>query len=324
MGKILVILEKNKNSLKRVSFELITAAINLSKANGSKVAGLYFGNAEGIPSLVGEYGLEEVININNSNLDNYSSTGYAKAIAQVATSESADIILFPANAMGSELAPRVAVKLNAGYIADSTKLEIVNNELIVTKPIYAGMAISTNKILKAIKIISLRPKAFTAQKSNSSVNTIVKVFNADISPSDLKVKVIETKVSEGKLDLTEADVVVAGGRGLKSSDNFTMLEELASILGGTVGASRAVTDEGWRPASEQIGQTGKTVSPSLYISIAISGAIQHVSGMNTSKVILSINKDKDAPIFKISDYGIVGDLFQVLPKFTEKVKALKD
>ncbi|HRP02944.1 MAG TPA: electron transfer flavoprotein subunit alpha/FixB family protein [Candidatus Kapabacteria bacterium] len=323
MGKILVLLESNKETLKRSSLELITAANNLAKVNASKVAGIFFGNAENIKSIVSQYGLEEVISISHPLLANHSSTAYSKVIEQIAKAEGADIVLFSANATGLELAPRVATKLGAGYIADCTGLQYSNGELIITKPIYAGKALTTNKILKPIKVLSLRPNVFTAVKSDVAVSTSVKEFTPQISDADFGAKVLETKLNEGKLDVSEADIVISGGRGLKGPENYYLLDNLAAILGGAIGSSRANVDAGWRPHSEQVGQTGKTVSPSLYIAVAISGAVQHLAGMSSSKVIVAINKDKDAPIFKVADYGIVGDIFEVLPKFTEKVKAIK-
>ena len=323
MSKILVWLENNKETLKRASLELITAANDLAKSNGYKVAGIYFGNPSGISSLTGEYGLEEIIYVNNSLLSDYSSTAYAKVISQIAKAENSDIVLFSANATGLELAPRVAVKLGAGYVADCTGLSFDNGDLIITKPVYAGKALISNKILKSNKVVSLRPNVFTAVKPTSAANTATKEFNAEISASDIKVKVAEIKRNEGKLDVSEAEIIVSGGRGLKGPENYNLIENLASVLGGAVGASRAVVDAGWRPHSEQVGQTGKTVSPTLYVAVAISGAVQHLAGMSTSKVILAINKDKDAPIFKVADYGIIGDVFEILPKLTEKIKAVK-
>ena len=323
MSKILVLLENNKETLKRASLELITAANDLAKSNGYKVAGIYFGNPSGISSLTGEYGLEEIIYVNNPILSEYSSTSYAKVISQIAKAENSDIVLFSANATGLELAPRVANKLGAGYIADCTNLSYEDGELSITKPIYAGKALISNKILKTTKVLSLRPNVFTAIKVETPISTTTKEFNAEVNPNDVKVKVIETKRNEGKLDVSEAEIIVSGGRGLKGPENYHLIENLASVLGGAVGASRAVVDAGWRPHSEQVGQTGKTVAPTLYVAAAISGAVQHLAGMSTSKVILAINKDKDAPIFKVADYGIVGDVFEILPKLTNQIKAIK-
>lgn len=323
MSKILVLLENNKETLKRASLELITAANDLAKSNGYKVAGIYFGNPSAISSLTGEYGLEEIIYVNNPLLSEYSSSAYAKVITQIAKAENSDLLLFSANATGLELAPKVAVRLGAGYVADCTNLSYDGSELIITKPVYAGKALISNKILKANKVLSLRPNVFTAVKTDTSATTNLREFNAEISSADVKVKVIETKRNEGKLDVSEAEIIVSGGRGLKGPENYNLIENLASVLGGAVGASRAVVDAGWRPHSEQVGQTGKTVSPTLYVAVAISGAVQHLAGMSTSKVILAINKDKDAPIFKVADYGIVGDVFEILPKLTEQIKSVK-
>jgi electron transfer flavoprotein alpha subunit len=219
------------------------------------------------------------------------------------------------------LAPRVATKLEAGYIADCVALTNEDGNITGKKPVYAGKAQITTKVETDTKVYSLRPNVFTAQAEQVSLN--ITKFTPEVSDDDLKVKVVDVIKNEGKLDVLEADIIVSGGRGIKGPENYKILEDLADVLGAAVGASRAVVDAGWRPHSEQVGQTGKTVSPSLYIAAGISGAVQHLAGMSTSKIIVAINKDKDAPIFNVCDYGIVGDLFDVVPKLTEKIKAIK-
>ena len=322
MSKILVYLEKNKETLKRSSLELITAARDLAKLSGDSTVGLFIGNPEPIKDLAKEYGLEEILFIDNNDLNNYSSTAYAAVIAQTVISEDIKVVLFSANAAGLELAPRVSIKINAGYIADCVKLEYSNNELIATKPVYAGKALIKSIIKNESKVLSLRPNVFTAQKNETS-NISTSQISPILTEKDFAAKVNEIKRNEGKLDVSEAEIIVSGGRGLKGPENYNIIENLATVLGGAVGASRAVVDAGWRPHAEQVGQTGKTVSPNLYVAVAISGAVQHLAGMSTSKVILSINKDKDAPIFKVSDYGIIGDIFEVVPKLTNKIKEIK-
>lgn len=320
MKKILVYLEAQADGLKRISFELITAARNIAQASGAEIAGvLVNGNADQA-AKAGEYGLANVTLANSAEFDNYSSTAYAAAAAQVAKEEGADCIFFPANAAGLELAPRVAVKLEAGYISDCIALEFADGNITAKKPVYAGKSIVKTQVTTDVKVFSLRPNVFTAVKEDASV--ACKEFAANISADDKKAQVVELKKNEGKLDVLEADIVVSGGRGVKEAGNFNLIEDMANVLGGAVGASRAVVDAGWRPHAEQVGQTGKTVSPNLYIAVGISGAVQHLAGMSSSKTILAVNKDKDAPIFKVADYGIVGDLFDVMPKLTEKVSSV--
>lgn len=317
MNKILVFLEPNKNELKRTSYEVLTAARNL----GLPVMGILVNGTEEQANKAAEYGLQELIMAENSNLTNYSSMAYATIISNAAKANNCDILLFAGNSTGMELAPRVAAKLNAGYIADCVALSVENDNLVAKKPVYAGKAQITTQVETDVKVFSLRPNVFTAQPETATLN--INKYAAEYNDNDFKVKVVDVARNEGKLDVLEADIVVSGGRGVKGPENFKLIEDLADVLGAAVGASRAVVDAGWRPQSEQVGQTGKTVSPSLYIAAGISGAVQHLAGMSTSKIIVAINKDKDAPIFNVCDYGIVGDLFDIIPKLTEKLKAIK-
>jgi len=313
--KILIYLEAQGNNLKRSSYETITAANSL---NAETVGVIVNATSEQINS-VGEYGLSKVINIKSDVLNNYSSVATSKAITEVANNQSIDTILLSANSTGKELAPRISVLFNAGYISDVTAIE--NNGELITKPVYAGKAIIKAKVTTPKAVYSLRPNVFTATKTDATTVTS-EDFTTNISAGDSTVVVKSVKQAGGKLDVAEAEIIVAGGRGVKEPENFNVIENLADQLGAAVGASRAVVDAGWRPHGEQIGQTGKTVSPNLYIACAISGAVQHLAGMSSSKFIFAINKDKDAPIFKVADYGIVGDIFDVLPKLQEKIKSI--
>ncbi len=317
MNKILVFLEPNKNELKRSSYEVITAARSL----GLPVLGILVNGSEEQANAAAEYGLQELILAEVPELQNYSSMAYATFVSDTAKNNDCDILLFAGNATGLELAPRVAVKLDAGYIADCVALELEGDNITAKKPVYAGKAQITTNVNTETKVFSLRPNVFTAVKEPAELSVKKETFS--LNQDDLKVKVVDVAKNEGKLDVLEADIIVSGGRGIKGPENYKLIEDLADVLGGAVGASRAVVDSGWRPHSEQVGQTGKTVSPTLYIAAGISGAVQHLAGMSTSKVIVAINKDKDAPIFNVCDYGIVGDLFDVLPKLTEKIKAIK-
>ncbi len=318
MSKILVYLEPNKNGLKRVSYELITASAII----GSNVTGVLIGGNETQAKTAEEYGLKEVLLVNYDGDSHYSSTQHASILSRIIKSNGYDTILFSANATGLELAPRVSVGMKVGYIADVIGIKNNAGELTFQKPVYAGKAVINVNINTEGKVMSLRPNVFTAVKNPISGINIQSV-SAETSDSEAKVKVTKILRNEGKLDVLEADIIVSGGRALKGPENYNIIENLAGVLGGAVGASRAVVDAGWRPHAEQVGQTGKTVSPTLYVAAGISGAVQHLAGMSSSKVILAINKDKDAPIFKVSDYGLVGDLFEILPKLTEKVKAMK-
>lgn len=320
MSKILVFLDAENNELKRVSFEVISAANKLAESTGAEVYGVSVGANEDALKTAAEYGLKNAYLAEGEHLTNYSSTATAKVIADLVKENGIDTVLLPANARGLELSPRVAAKLEAGYVADCIELNADGNDVIAKKPVYAGKAIISTKPETAIKVFSLRPNVFTAAKNNADLN-IDKISPA-ISADDAKVKVTSLNKNEGKLDVLEADIIVSGGRGLKGPENFPLVENLAKSLGAAVGASRAVVDAGWRPHSEQVGQTGKTVSTSMYVACAISGAVQHLAGMSSSKIIVAINKDKDAPIFKVCDYGIVGDVFEIMPKLTEKFAAV--
>ncbi len=309
--KVLVYLEAQGAELKRVSYEMITAARSIS----NDVVGVIANADDSAIKTAGEYGLSKVVKLEDPFYTNHSSSALAAGFAQVATKESCNVAIFPANAAGLEIAPRVSVKCKAGYVSDIVAL---GNDLVAKKPVYAGKSMIQVGIDTDFKVFSLRPNVFTAAKSNAS-DVAIEAFAPTLTDKDKAVKVTKLAKNEGKLDVSEADRIVSGGRGLKEAENFKLIEDLANKLGAAVGASRAIVDAGWRPHNEQVGQTGKTVSPSLYVACAISGAVQHLAGMSSSKVIVAINKDKDAPIFKVADYGIVGDVFDVLPKLTEKL-----
>lgn len=322
MKKILVYLEAQKNTLKRSSLEAISAARNLSKEMDIPfAAAIINGNEENL-LIAKEYGLNDVFNMQSDLLEKYSCSGYAAALSNIAKEKGFGIVLIPANIAGLEIAPRIAIRLQAGYIADCIALEIQNGEIIAKKPIYAGKAQVSAKIDTENKVFTLRPNVFTASKEEASVLNIIP-YAANLTEKELGAIVTSTMKNEGKLDVAEADIIVTGGRGMKGPENFHLVEELSATLGAAVGASRAVVDAGWRPHSEQVGQTGKTVSPTLYVACGISGAIQHLAGMSSAKYIVAINKDKDAPIFKVIDYGIVGDAIAVLPKLNENIKKIK-
>ena len=320
--KILAFAEQRDNKLKKSALEIVRTARTIADQTGGEVIALVIGDhVQTIAGELGGYGATKILIVQQPKLGKYSATAYAKVIAEAAKREQADVILLPATAMGRDSAPRVAVKLDAGLASDCIALKVDNGTIIATRPVYAGKALTEIKINSIIKVFTLRPNVFPAGTSNSST---AKVEDLDIplAESDFASLVIETAQASGKVDVAEADIIVSGGRGMKGPENFTILEDLAGVLGGAVGASRAVVDAGWRPHNEQVGQTGKTVSPSLYIAVAISGAIQHLAGMSSSKYIVAINKDKDAPIFQVADYGIVADAFDIVPALTLETKKL--
>ncbi len=320
MTKILVFIEQRNGQIKKSSFEAVKAASNVAANTGSTVEALVIGNeVQGVEN-VGGFGATKITHLKNSALENYSSSAYAELAANFVKDNSFDTLFFAATSMGKDLAPRLSAKLDAGLAIDCLELNVDGSEIIATRPVYAGKALIDVKIKSAIKIFALRPNVF-----NAGVPTDAKaeVAIVEAGSANLNVKVTEIKKSEGKLDVAEANIIVSGGRGMKGPDQFKVIDELAELLGAAAGASRAVVDAGWRPHSEQVGQTGKVVSPTLYIALGISGAIQHLAGMRSSKYIVAINKDKDAPIFQIADYGIVGDVFEIAPVLIEEIKKIK-
>lgn len=319
---ILAFAEQRDGKLKKNAFEIVRAARAIADQTDGQVIALLVGNTvKALGSELGGYGAHKVLAVEDPRLALYSTTAYAKVIAEVARSINADAVFLAATAMGKDVAPRVAIKLQAGLAVDCTALRVEGGTIIASRPVFAGKALTDVSITTAVKVFSLRPNVFTAGAGDGT-QAPVENFSVALSDEDFSVAVKEVTQATGKLDVAEADIIVSGGRGLKGPENFHIIEELAAALGGAVGASRAAVDAGWRPHDEQVGQTGKTVSPSLYIAVGISGAIQHLAGMSSSKYIVAINKDKDAPIFQVADYGIVGDAFEVVPVLTKEVRKL--
>lgn len=320
MAKILAFVESRDNKIKNSGFETASKAYSAAKELGCEAEVLLIGS--GISSTaaeLGNYGITKAVVVDDTKFEKYSVTAYAKAIAEAAKQRGADIIFLSATSMGKDVSPRVSARLEAGLAVDCTNLKIEGGDIIATRPVYAGKAYVDMKVTSQIKIFSLRPNVFKPEKTDAA-SVAVEKLDIGFEDKDFASQVKEIVISSEKLDVAEADIVVSGGRGLKGPEHFHMVEELAAVLGGAAGASRAIVDAGWRPHSDQVGQTGKTVSPKLYIACGISGAIQHLAGMSSSKCIVAINKDKDAPIFQVADYGIVGDVFEVLPALTEELK----
>jgi len=319
-NKVLVFIEQRNGVIKKASLEAAKSGSDLADKIGTVSEAVLIGSDVDNAGLLGGYGIKKVVHIKNSELGNYSSSAYADLFAEYANESGADYFIFSNTSMGKDLAPKIAVKLDAGIIVDAVNLDIDGENIIAARPVYAGKAILNVKINSAKKIFTLRPNVFAAGEASDS---IAEVEIREVNSPNLSTKVIDIKKSEGKLDVAEADVIVSGGRGLKGPEHFNLIEDLADALGAAVGASRAVVDAGWRSHGEQVGQTGKTVSPTLYIACGISGAIQHLAGMRSSKYIVAINKDKEAPIFQVADYGIAGDVFEILPALTEEIKKIK-
>jgi electron transfer flavoprotein alpha subunit len=320
MGNILIFVEHRDGAIKKVTYEMAGAAKALAAKTGGQVEAALVGKGvAGLAEGLGKYGVSKVYVCEADGLGAYSNQGYAAALKAVADAASPDVFVFSATSMGKDLAPRVAAKLNAGMASDATSVEW-DGTLKVTRPTYAGKVNTKLEITSKPAVVSLRPNAFSPVEEGSGS---AEVQNVDAPAFDIRAVVKEVaKAAAGKLDVAEANIVVAGGRGLKNEEQFKLLEDLAGVLGAAVGASRAVVDAGLRPHSEQVGQTGKVVGPTLYFAIGISGAIQHLAGMQTSKVIVAVNKDPEAPIFKVSDYGIVGDAAEIVPLLTQEFKTL--
>jgi electron transfer flavoprotein alpha subunit len=316
---IIAFAEQRDGKFKKSAYEVVQAARKIADGLGGTLTAVVIGrDVAGIAPALGAYGATRVVAVGDDRLASYSTTAYAKAFCDVAAKEGAGAIFFPASQMGKDLAPRVSARLGAALAADCTALRVDGGEIVATRPVYAGKALVDVKVTTPVKMFSLRPNVFTA--SAGSGTAAVESVSPGLAEADFAAKVTAVKVSEGRPDVTEASIIVSGGRGLKGPEHFKLVEELADVLHAAVGASRAVVDAGWRPHDEQVGQTGKTVSPSLYIACGISGAVQHLAGMSGSKYIVAINKDKDAPIFQVADYGIVGDVFEVLPALTGELK----
>jgi electron transfer flavoprotein alpha subunit len=326
-GNVLFFAEQRDGKLRNVAREAAAAGRVLADSAGSGLEGVIIGSGDlaGIAGELSEFGADRIYLVSNDKLRYYCGTAYTTGIAQVIKERSPSYVLIGASAMGKDLAPRLASRLGVGMASDCTGIELQGDDLVATRPVYAGKAFVRVRVKGDPAIVSLRPKAFPLPDQPTAGEGATENVSLDLSEEDLRDLVVEIGTEAGAaIDLTEADIIVSGGRGLKGPENFAIIEELAGALGGVVGASRAVVDAGWRSHSDQVGQTGKVVNPTLYIACGISGAIQHLAGMRSSKYIVAINKDADAPIFKVADYGVVGDLFEIVPKLTEEVKKLKE
>jgi electron transfer flavoprotein alpha subunit len=316
--KVLVIGEARDGELRKVSLEAIAAGKVV--AGGGEVVGVLLG--EKIDELVNsffQYGADRVVIINHAALKSYTTDAYQQALLQVIEAENPEGIILGHTAIGKDLSPRLAMKLKAGLISDAIAVETDGDETVFTRPIYSGKAFEKKKVKEGIIFATIRPNNIPALERDDSRNGEIKLLSVEILDLRTVIKDVVRK-AVGTVDLSEAKIIISGGRGVKSEEGFKPLQELADVLGGAVGASRGACDAGYCDYSLQIGQTGKVVTPDLYFAIGISGAIQHLAGMSNSKVIVAINKDPEANIFKVADYGIVGDLFEIVPILTEELK----
>jgi electron transfer flavoprotein alpha subunit len=317
-----IVAELRDGAYRKVSFEIASAARKLADQLGDEVCAVVCGaGVEGKAAELGKYGVDKVYVADNAALEPYTTDAHAAAVAKIVKEKDPAILLLAASVQGKDLSARLVGKLATGLATDCTDLKIEGGKLIAVRPLYAGKCYGEVAFEATPAMASLRPNVFTIVE-NAKAGAVEK-FDAALDAGQLKTKVAEiAKDTSGKIELTEANIIVSGGRGMKGPENFPMLEELAKVLGAAVGASRAAVDAGWRPVMDQVGQTGKTVAPNLYIACGISGAIQHLAGMSSSKYIVAINKDPEAPIFQRADYGIVDDLFKVVPEVTAAAKKI--
>jgi electron transfer flavoprotein alpha subunit len=315
---VLVFIDVADNHVKKASLEVATYGAKLAEQMGTTAEGVLLGHADDLASM-GKYGLKKIHQVSSAALDRLDAQVYTNIIAQVVESVAAKVIVFSNNVDGKAIAPRLSARLKAGLVSGAVALPDTSNGFVVKKNVFSGKAFANVAINTDIKIIALNPNAYKVVTGEGAAEVVP--FNATIDTP--KIKVTNVAKASGEVPLTEAEVVVSAGRGMKGPENWGMVEELAKVLHAATACSRPVADAHWRPHNEHVGQTGIAIAPNLYIAIGISGAIQHLAGVNRSKVIVVINKDPEAPFFKAADYGIVGDAFDIVPKFTAAVKKLK-
>lgn len=320
---VLVYAENAGCKFKKSVFEAVSYARAIADQNNTTLTAISIGNVDGVElNGLAQYGAHKILTVTNDQLKNFVNQAYAAVVAKAAAAENADVVVISNSFSGRGLAPRVAVKLNAGIADGAVSLpDQGSGKFSVRKTAFSGKAFATVELSSAIKVISLVPNTYKVEEKPTGASP--ETFSADVKESDFRAMLKEIIQSTDKVSLPDAEIVVSAGRGLKGPENWGMIEELADLLGAATACSKPVSDAGWRPHSEHVGQTGITVSPNLYIAIGISGAIQHLAGISSSKVIVVINKDADAPFYKVADYGIVGDAFEIVPKLIEAVKAFK-
>lgn len=322
MARLCVFLETAGGELKKSAAEVMGAAKGLG---GEAIDAVLVGKGvTGLADAAAALGADRVLVADGDAFEHFTVDGHLKALVKAVAASSPEVVLLPASTTGKDLAPALAASVGGALLTDVVEVALEGDDVVAEKPVYAGKAVATVRGSTDTVVVTLRPNVFTPAEPEEGRSAPTEVVDAGVTPDEIRtvVKEVLAKASE-KLDLTEADIIVSGGRGLKGPENWHLVEDLAEAVGGVCGASRAVVDAGWRPHEEQVGQTGKTVSPKLYIAVAISGAIQHLAGMRTSKCIVAINADAEAPIFKVADYGLVGDAFEIVPVLTEELKKLR-
>jgi electron transfer flavoprotein alpha subunit len=320
---VLVYTENADGKFKKSTFEAVSYAHAIAVQNNTSLVAISIGNVSaGELASLGKYGAEKVLNVSSEKLKNFVNQAYASVIAEAAKKEGADIIVLSNSFSGRGLAPRIGIKLEAAVADGAVSLpDQTGGKFVIKKTAFSGKALAVVELTSANKVVALIPNSYKIVET--AVHAKVEDFNPETKASDFAAVIKEIVRSTDKVSLPDADIVVSGGRGLKGPENWGMIEELADLLGAALACSKPVSDAGWRPHSEHVGQTGIAVSPNLYIAIGISGAIQHLAGVSSSKVIVVINKDADAPFFKVADYGIVGDAFDVVPKLIAAIKEYK-
>ena len=316
---VLIFIDTADGHVKKASLEVLTYGADVAKQLDTTTEAVVLGAVKDDLSALGKYGVTKIHHVASDLLNHFDAQVYANVIAQVVSACGATVVIFSNNVDGKAIAPRLSVRLKAGLVAGAVALPDTSNGFVVKKIVFSGKAFANILVNTAIKIISLSPNAYKIAAGEGVADVVI--FNASVNTP--KVKVINSTKASGEIPLTEAEIVVSAGRGMKGPENWGMVEELAKTLHAATACSRPVADANWRPHNEHVGQTGYAIAPNLYIAIGISGAIQHLAGVNRSKVIVVINKDPEAPFFKAADYGIVGDAFDIVPKLTEAIKKLK-
>ncbi len=318
---ILVYTENWDGKFKKLSFELVSYAAAIAKEMGTTVTAVSIGNVseEELKSL-GNYGANKVLNIADEKYNSLDNKAISSAIGSAATEEGAKVVLFAHSNLGKAIAPRVSVKLSAGLVSGVIALPVSYDPFVVKKKVFTGKAFANVKFDTDVKVITLSQNSYELVETDNYA--VIEAFNPAVAEGNFTTTVKETNKITGKVLLTDAEIVISGGRGMKSGDNWAGLEEMADLLSAGLACSRPVSDEGWRPHSEHVGQTGKIIAPNLYFAFGISGAIQHLGGVSSSKVIVAVNKDNEAPIFETADYGIIGDVNKVIPQLIEGIKEM--
>ncbi len=321
---ILTFIEIREKKIKKSSLEILSEARRTADGLKTEAAAVLAGTGmEGLAAELASYGASKVYLLENVSLERYSSQDYAAGLADLVKKLSPAAVFFSATAMGKDLAPRLAARLGVGLASDCTILSLKDGQLEFTRPIFAGKALLTFRLTSSPQVVSLRPNIFPLTPTAAAGEVIRETVQIPAARARGEVAEVLQEAG-GEIDVSEADIVISGGRGMKGPENFELLREISALIPrSAVGASRSAVDSGWIGHQHQVGQTGKTISPNLYLAFGISGAIQHIAGMSSSKVIVAVNKDPDAPIFKVADFGVVGDLFQVIPLLKEELKKLR-